>query len=398
MWDASGKQWGKGWGNRRGNPGRWEGVPTRSLYESSHDRPQEVAQFRWKGSAQKCEQGQVHRSKGVVSYQPPGQQQKVQKSKYQKYQKPESKWCPKDAPSSSGEERLPVGAPVPQAERPHRGKGSQAEQQDQRRQVQLETVIDLTDDKTDKNADFWVPWEVYRDTGILPEDQVQVPVQAVQQDVLGHGVSIAVIPTLKNQQAKTWSARRLEVRRSMRNDVFARLGVKPHIDVFGDNNKDFVEAWGGRKGSAFAHNWREAGMLWLCPPVTELLATVQIVQFQKAKGILVFPDWKDYDWFDLVWFMVLKFHYYGPETKLYDVQDQQQPTWGSWVALIDGACSTVGEDDASADKDKNILMTEVKVQDNTSRRRRKRRRLLAEAIKQPQQQKTKQDKTKKEAP
>ena len=139
-------------------------------------------------------------------------------------------------------------------------------------------------------------------------------------------------------------------------------------------------------------------MLWLCPQVTELLATVKIVQFQKAKGILVFPDWKDYDWFDLVWFMVLKFHYYGPETKLYDVQDQQQPTWGSWVALIDGACSTVGEDDASADKDKNILMTEVKVQDNTSRRRRKRRRLLAEAIKQPQQQKTKQDKTKKEAP
>lgn len=43
---------------------------------------------------------------------------------------------------------------------------------------------------------------------------------------------------------------------------------------------------------AYSHNWNELGVLWVCPPVADLIKIHQRVRTSKARGVLIMPKWE----------------------------------------------------------------------------------------------------------
>jgi hypothetical protein len=81
--------------------------------------------------------------------------------------------------------------------------------------------------------------------------------------------------------------------------------------------------------------------------------------------------------------MVLKYHHYPKEYRFWQ---QEQPLWGTYVALVDGSSGlTKASNKQDDDKEEEmILQVDLKLQETTSQGRRRRRRRVKERMMQKQ--------------
>lgn len=172
------------------------------------------------------------------------------------------------------------------------------------------------------------------------------------------------------------SSTKLQVRRSRLPDVWLRLGVKAKVDVFGDNNIDFDICWQGRRGTAFSQSWGQHGVLWVHPPQEEIMKSLQLIQFFKAKAVvIIMAVAEEQAWSSLLWGMCVKYYFYKAEFKLFE--GHHQPADGTWAVLVDGANKMSGEQD---DSEEYMMVAELEVKDTKSSRRSDRRWMLDQAI------------------
>ena len=83
----------------------------------------------------------------------------------------------------------------------------------------------------------------------------------------------------------------------------ARILGRPTIDRFADvdnrkmtrfNSRFFHEE--SEAVDAFTQDWSQ-DFIWLCPPIYLITRTIEYLEANKAKGIIIFPEWKSsYFW------------------------------------------------------------------------------------------------------
>ena len=166
-----------------------------------------------------------------------------------------------------------------------------------------------------------------------------------------------------------------ELRNGAKRDIMARLNTRARVDVFGGDQITFLEGWQGKNKEY--NKWRDAGILFICPPVSQLSKMTSIIRFYKLQAIIIFPDWGEEgnQWYNPLWDIVKKYQYYAPSHKIWC---GDQPTWGSFAAVVDGASV---DDQGDQGDDMYIMAIEAKQQETRSLSRRKRRKKQAQAIK-----------------
>lgn len=186
-----------------------------------------------------------------------------------------------------------------------------------------------------------------------------------------------------------WENEHHKVRKEMIRDVFCRLGTVAQIDVFGPLEESIMEiSWTRRGSQSTSAMWRSRGegekrVLWLNPPAVSIPDCLIKVKEFKNRAIMIIPDWQDQNWFEEVWPMTTKYHFYSNKIKLYE---GEQPLWGSWALLLDGSSNMTGGnqlklhqkgDQRNQKGDQgNMMISAVEKQMNSSARRRYRRKKL----------------------
>lgn len=135
---------------------------------------------------------------------------------------------------------------------------------------------------------------------------------------------------------------RYQVRRPMVNDILMRLGAKPTVDGFADEELHVFDRWWGPGSSevpdAFGVSWKNEPCLWLNPPFSVLGKVVEKVAADAAKVVLICPHWTDQQWFYDVQKMIVKRFFFKKGTFLFEVRDGAVNgiPWGVWALLLDG--------------------------------------------------------------
>lgn len=173
-----------------------------------------------------------------------------------------------------------------------------------------------------------------------------------------------------------WDQNIKEIRSRMKRDIITRLGVYPRVDVFGSDNHTFMEAWKGMNsktgGEAHDHNWKTAGLLFLCPPTNKIHKVVKLVKLYNIKAVIVFPNWgEEVPWYHEVWSLVKKYYLYKENVKLWV---GVQPPWSTYVALLDASVETMGDNQGM------VAQIDVATVQTVSSKRRRRRKKQLKAI------------------
>lgn len=198
--------------------------------------------------------------------------------------------------------------------------------------------------------------------------------------VLRKGLSVATTDqfTRVSKVQALWTPRRYVVRQEMYNDILMRLRAPtPSVDAFACKASAKCSTWWGKGGaveSAWSQSWAssQVGVLWCNPAfqVYDLYDIVRKAAKDDAEMILVVPDWKEFDYYEMMWPMVQRYHYYPPASNLFDKKgcNDNQFDWGVWAVHLRGKPIQVN---------KTVLaVQEQKYQLNPSSRRRYRRKML----------------------
>lgn len=184
-------------------------------------------------------------------------------------------------------------------------------------------------------------------------------------------VSTAAVPSSAAHQHPQWQATRFIVRPQMLADIFMRLKSRPTVNVFDSLPESRKSPFILYLGRPWQQVWKpERGTLWLNPAVNDIKKVLDKVRDDKSRGVIIVPNWDGEDWFEQLWSMVVRYHWYGPDVPLYR---GVQPTWGSWACLVDGSVSMTGGDETTSAA---MTVAAQEVQKNKSSKRRLRRRTL----------------------
>ena len=100
------------------------------------------------------------------------------------------------------------------------------------------------------------------------------------------------------------------VRRPLWNDIIMRLGGEvPSVDAFAEKKLHLLEKWwgpGSQCPDAFKKRWSQERLLWCNAPFSMLAEVVKKIREDRARAILVVPNWTNQKWFEDLQDMVLK--------------------------------------------------------------------------------------------
>ena len=146
----------------------------------------------------------------------------------------------------------------------------------------------------------------------------------------------------RRKKPRVWISERYAVRASIIKDIVAKLGCEtPVLDSFADSgNHRFPRWWGpgGERPDAMAESWAETGLLWCNPPFSQFSAVVDKVARDKARCILVMPDWPFKEYWSRVQPLRVAETYYPAGTSVFELDGEPVPgtKWGTWAYLLDG--------------------------------------------------------------
>ena len=149
----------------------------------------------------------------------------------------------------------------------------------------------------------------------------------------------------KRKRSDSWIRERYVVRPEIVHKALTTLGVQPMLDAFADSGAHVLPRWwgaGGENEDAFQQNWNpeQVGLLWANPPFSVLPQVIHKVKKDKAKVVLVCPDWPYSRWWKAAQWLVVGDVYFPKGTKVFDCPDRPKlpaTRWGTWVYLLDGS-------------------------------------------------------------
>jgi hypothetical protein len=139
-----------------------------------------------------------------------------------------------------------------------------------------------------------------------------------------------------------WKTEKYAVLPSLVQEILNDFQVEVTLDAFADQkNSRHPRHWGkgGEVEDAFSQNWSEHGLLWCNPPFSLLSQVVDKVRRDRAKIILICPDWNNQKYFWDLQDMVLKRKFFPVGTPVFELNGRacDPPKWGTWAFLLDGS-------------------------------------------------------------
>ena len=135
---------------------------------------------------------------------------------------------------------------------------------------------------------------------------------------------------------------RYQVKLSVVEDALHQLGqLQPDTEVFADPRLHMFPRWLGPGSStpdAFAIPWSDLGLLWCNPPFSQLGKVVSKIRADKARAVLIVPNWQGHQWFQEARDMTQKRVFYPEGSKVFEVEHGRVGgvKWGVWALLVDG--------------------------------------------------------------
>ena len=132
------------------------------------------------------------------------------------------------------------------------------------------------------------------------------------------------------------------VRKPIMKDILFRLQCPPPtVDAFANRALHMCDRWWGEGGEvedAFIMDWGQEQMLWVNPPFSRLNEVIPKLVDEQARGILIMPHWKNQMFFDEVWKIVQKKHYYPRGSRVFETVDGVVGgvKWPVWALYVDG--------------------------------------------------------------
>ena len=135
---------------------------------------------------------------------------------------------------------------------------------------------------------------------------------------------------------------RYQVRPPVVQDILAKLGdPKPVVDMFADENLHLFPKWWGPGSAvpdAFQISWEGEGLMWCNPPFSKLQQIVDKIRHDRARCVLIMPNWPTQPWFQSAQELAVKKVFYHPGSEIFDVDRGKVGgvRWGVWAMLLDG--------------------------------------------------------------
>ena len=207
-------------------------------------------------------------------------------------------------------------------------------------------------------------WQDFKEDEVEEEDEGP-------DEVLQQGMSV-----VSAVGAEQWHSERYNVREGLVKDMCFRLKVTPVVDAFADQGNHRFPLWWE---DAFAEKWPQDQVIWANPPFSVMKKVVQKIKEDKAKVLLVCPDWRSCSWWQSVQEHVVRGHFYPRGTPVFELEEEGKKRkmegikWGLWAYYVDGAqCK---EEMMEEHKEYGAAELEDVWQDTVSSRRRRRRKL-----------------------
>ena len=135
------------------------------------------------------------------------------------------------------------------------------------------------------------------------------------------------------------------VRRPIFNEKMLRLAgrggraLKPTVDAFADHELHLVDRWWGPGSdvpNAMEVCWSDEPLLWLTPPFTMMADVVRKIRKDKAKAVLVCPNWRAERWYKNVMNMAKRHNFYRVGTLFFEAAEGVVPgiQWLVWVLFL----------------------------------------------------------------
>ena len=145
---------------------------------------------------------------------------------------------------------------------------------------------------------------------------------------------------------KAWTTDDYAVRSDLVSEVVKALDAGiPTVDAFAsETNKRFAKFW-SVKEDAFEKDWSQEDLLWINAPFQKISEVVQKVVKEKAKAIIIVPEWETEWWWQRVENISMRRFKFRREPiflkggKLL----QEPPTWDVWAFLVDGGLDHVAK-------------------------------------------------------
>ena len=212
------------------------------------------------------------------------------------------------------------------------------------------------------------PWLTERKVGIFPhlkslalphpEQKMLRPTTAQLQsqetwndETLEDDAQIAVIAkrAKRDKRGEFWETERYQVRSEVVQEILQALEVVPTVDAFADSETHIFPRWWGEGGEcldAFQTSWcpEVVGCIWANPPFSRLQEVTQKIVQDKARVVLVCPDWRNLKWWKKVQALVVKEFFIPKGTLVFQSPDKDKlrsTRWGVWAYLVDGALTEV---------------------------------------------------------
>ena len=148
---------------------------------------------------------------------------------------------------------------------------------------------------------------------------------------------------------KAWTTDDYAVRSDLVSEVVKSLdaGV-PTVDAFAsETNKRFAKFW-SVTDDAFEKDWGQEDLLWINAPFQKISQVVQKVVKEKAKAILVVPEWETEWWWKRVENISMRRFKFRKEPIFLKAGKllQGAPRWSVWAFLVDGGLEGVATTEA----------------------------------------------------
>ena len=156
--------------------------------------------------------------------------------------------------------------------------------------------------------------------------------------VVGKGVSVVQLPG----HQRPWKTQTYAVRFGVLKQVVDKLnGGTPTVDAFANyENARFSRYWGlgGCAENSWDQDWGKERLLWCNPPYSDLARVFEKIQQDKAKAIVVVPDWRDQEWSAKMWAITKKSYRFPAGSLVFELPGKEVPPtkWGVWAVLVDG--------------------------------------------------------------
>ena len=143
---------------------------------------------------------------------------------------------------------------------------------------------------------------------------------------------------------------RYAVRKPIMSEALQQLGVgTPSVDAFADHELYMCPRWWGpgsiEEEDAFNRNWGDEPLLWINPPFSFLDQVVNKIRQDKAKAVLVMPEWEDHTFFESVQPLIVRRYLFPKGTRVFEQKSGAMPgiRWPLCIAFVDGNRDSVSK-------------------------------------------------------